>query len=102
MQRSFHKREKIKPTMGLNVFSYEDHGYKFVVWDIAGSKNYRSVWKNYYADCDLVIFMIDGSDIGRLSELRETLKEVLDDKDMNSNQILFLLNKNVWAGFNSG
>jgi len=43
------------------------------VWDIGGQKAIREYWKNYYDNCDGIIFVVDSSDEERIKEVNEEL-----------------------------
>lgn len=92
-------RAKIKPTMGLNVFTYEKNNIKYTIWDIAGGKNYRQVWHSYIKDADFIIYMIDGSNHSRLEEDRSTIRSIIEDCNMKDKSILFYINKNDIDGY---
>lgn len=66
-----------------------------MLWDIAGSKNYRKVWHSYIPDADLVIFMIDGSDFSKNEDVSASIKESMSNESISGKVFLFLVNKNV-------
>lgn len=70
-----------------------------MMWDIAGSKNYRKVWHSYIPDSDLIIFMIDGSDFDKREDVKAALQEMLSNEKINEKVILFLVNKNVGRSY---
>jgi small GTP-binding protein len=90
-------RECIKPTMGLNVFSFELEKKKFTVWDIAGGRNYRKVWHSYIEEADALVFVVDGAALERLEEVREALRALLADPRTAGKTLQCFLNKSVAA-----
>lgn len=66
-----------------------------LLWDIAGSLNYRQVWHSYIGDADLIVFMIDGADLGKREDVESALKGVMANDRIGSKTLLFLINKNV-------
>lgn len=66
-----------------------------LIWDIAGSKNYRRVWHSYIPEAHLVVFMIDGSDLSKLPDTEDAINEMLADESIDKKPVLFLVNKNV-------
>jgi GTPase SAR1 family protein len=58
-----------------------------MLWDIAGSMNYRKVWHSYISDASLVVFMIDGANHDKKAEDRtvphqqERTEGLTQDKD---------------------
>jgi Arf/Sar family protein len=47
------------PTMGLSVQTFKKGGIAVKCWDLGGQEQYRSEWKNYVIDCDVVVFVVD-------------------------------------------
>jgi small GTP-binding protein len=88
-------RERIKPTMGLNVFTFELDNKKFTVWDIAGGVNYRKVWHSYLEEADALVFMVDGSAEERLEEARQAVRTLLADERVAGKAVQFYVNKGV-------
>ena len=66
-----------------------------MLWDIAGSKNYRRVWHSYIPDAHLIVFMIDGAALLKIQDTEESLKEMISDQSIEQKTVLFLINKNV-------
>ena len=78
------------PTVGFNIgetFMFEKQG---LVFDIGG-KN-CSMWKHYVEDINVIIFIIDISDLKRKIKLQEELLNLAYNIDSET-QIVFLLNK---------
>ena len=60
--------------------------------EVSGLKRYRKVWKNFYNEVDGIIFVIDGTDVGRM----KVVKELIQDLDKNLDKIIpvvFMVNK---------
>ncbi|CCW70726.1 unnamed protein product [Phytomonas sp. Hart1] len=81
---------------------------KLILWDVGGQLSLRVIWRNYYAHCRAVIFLIDSTlseknelseinDIGRLKkryrENHETLRELFAQPDLQGVPFLLLSNK---------
>ena len=54
------------PTIGLNVKNLKKGGVNMKVWDIGGQVQYRSEWGRYTKGCDVILFMVDASNVGQL------------------------------------
>ena len=54
--------EKIPPTIGLNIAKITRAHGEFLFWDVGGQKSLRKIWTKYFAQCNGVMFIIDGSD----------------------------------------
>ena len=88
-------RDRIKPTMGLNVFTFELDKKRFTVWDIAGGPNYRKVWHSYLEEAHALVFLLDGSAPERLEEARQALRTLLADERVAGKPVQFYVNKSV-------
>lgn len=66
-----------------------------MLWDLAGSKNYRKVWHSYYEEANMIIFMLDGSAADKLQDTKEALEGALEDQNLKGKLCYFLINKNV-------
>ena len=63
------------------------------VWDIGGQKHIRPYWKNYYANTDAIVYMVDSADKRRLDECAEELEGLLQEELLESVPLLVLANK---------
>jgi len=45
-------KERIRPTKGLNLAKFDYNKVNLTIWDLSGDFNYRSIWEDYYKDCD--------------------------------------------------
>merc|ERR1719476_690008 len=69
--------DRIPPTIGLNLGRIHIDKVDAVFWDLGGHASFRSVWHNYYADVQGVLFVVDAADHGRMEEAKATLVECL-------------------------
>ena len=54
----------------------------------------RKIWNKYYSESSCIIFMIDGTDQLRFSEVKETLNDLYgEDSELSDKPLLFVLNK---------
>ena len=80
------------PTIGFNVETIDFKNIKFTIKDIGGNISVRPLWKNYYADMNCLIFVVDSSDQERLSETKEIIHNL--NRDFADNiPFLILANK---------
>ena len=56
------------PTIGVNTKLFDYAGHAVSVWDIGGSRNFRSVWRRYLDDSDAIVYCIDASNEDALDE----------------------------------
>ena len=83
----------ITPTQGFNIKSVQQAGFKLNVWDIGGQKHIRPYWKNYYANTDAIIYMVDSADKRRLDEAAEELESLFTEEELAAVPTLIFANK---------
>jgi len=88
----------ITPTQGFNIKAVEKNGMKLNVWDIGGQKHIRPYWKNYYANTDAIVFMVDSTDKRRFDECAEELGSLLEEEQLAGVPVLVLANKQDLLG----
>ncbi|CAN8270794.1 unnamed protein product [Cochlearia groenlandica] len=81
------------PTIGFNLETVEYKGINFTVWDIGGQEKIRKLWRHYFQNAQGLIFVVDSSDIGRMSEARNELHRILTDYELESACVLVFANK---------
>ncbi|MBD3255560.1 MAG: GTP-binding protein, partial [Candidatus Lokiarchaeota archaeon] len=79
------------PTLGKEVFDFDIQGFKIEFFDMGGLKEYRSLWKAELHDVDLLIFIVDSTDEGKLNEAKIELSNLAGSSEDTS--FLVLLNK---------
>ena len=85
--------DRIPPTVGLNVATIEIEDARVVIWDVGGHKSMRSMWSKYYRDCHGVIFLVDSSDPDRFKEVKDELRDLAANTDLEDLPILICANK---------
>ncbi|XP_016991047.1 ADP-ribosylation factor-like protein 3 isoform X2 [Drosophila rhopaloa] len=83
----------VTPTAGFNIKSVAADGFKLNVWDIGGQWKIRPYWKNYFANTDVLIYVIDCTDRARLPEAGSELFEMLMDNRLKQIPVLIFANK---------
>ncbi|XP_063232942.1 ADP-ribosylation factor-like protein 3 [Bacillus rossius redtenbacheri] len=83
----------VTPTQGFNIKSVQSEGFKLNVWDIGGQRKIRPYWKNYLENTDVLIYVVDSADLGRLDETGEELEELLADGRLAGVPLLVYANK---------
>ena len=66
---------------------------KIKVWDLAGQEKLRKSWKYYYESVNGLVFVIDASDKTEISDVRETLMQVINETQEQALPILVIANK---------
>ena len=82
-----------KPTRGLNIVRVRTPGARLVLWDVSGGSQLRSLWKNYYGEADVVVWVCDPFNAARLSESLACLRGVLEAEELRGKPVLLLLSK---------
>uniref|UniRef100_A0A8C5LWF7 ADP-ribosylation factor-like protein 11 n=1 Tax=Leptobrachium leishanense TaxID=445787 RepID=A0A8C5LWF7_9ANUR len=82
------------PTVGFNVESLEmAKNVSVTIWDVGGQDKLRSNWKEYLEDTDVLIFVIDSSDVSRIPDAACELLAVVKNENMSGVPFLILANK---------
>jgi len=89
------------PTAGFNVISVQTNGTALNIWEIGGSDNTRKYWSNFYADSDMLVFVVDSSAPHRMEEARTALHTVLQDDAIRQLPLLIVVNKQDQASATS-
>ncbi|XP_066907040.1 E3 ubiquitin-protein ligase TRIM23 [Halyomorpha halys] len=83
----------LTPTIGFNVETIEYKNLRFNIWDIGGQPKLRPLWKHYFLNTQAVVFVVDSSDRGRLSEAGVELTKLVAERDLKDAALLILANK---------
>lgn len=81
------------PTVGLNVKMVKKEGVAMKVWDLGGQERFRAEWGRYTQGCDVIIYVVDSSDMDRIQLARKELHKLLEDKNLSGLPLLVALNK---------
>ncbi len=67
----------IVPTPGFGVEAFAKNKINFTVFDMSGQSKYRTLWEQYYAEAEAVIFVVDSSDKFRMPIAKNELDLLL-------------------------
>lgn len=81
------------PTMGFHIVSLKYKTYTVKIYDIGGSSQIRSLWPKYYNCIHGLIYVVDASDISRLTENKVVLGELISHECISGKPLLLLANK---------
>jgi len=81
------------PTIGFNVETVQYKNIKFQVWDLGGQSSIRPYWRCYFANTQAIIYVIDSSDVSRLSTSRAELLTMLSEEELRGVPLLVFANK---------
>ncbi|XP_034487399.1 ADP-ribosylation factor-like protein 3 [Drosophila innubila] len=86
------------PTVRVNEKNLAFKNIRVRMRDLSGQWRMRQSWHTYYQDTNALIFVIDSTDVSRLSEARCELCDVLLDERMSQVPLLVLANKQDMNG----
>lgn len=79
------------PTIGFNVETVEHKNISLTVWDAGSKDKIRIFWRHYCPDRQALIFVVDSTDLERMSLAGEEIMRMMDElKDV---VLLVLANK---------
>jgi small GTP-binding protein len=81
------------PSVGFNVETVQYNGVSFNIWDVPGGIGIRPLWRHYFHSVDCVIFVIDGADRARVTEVKHELDLILESPEIQDSVLLILNNK---------
>nr|MDO8112632.1 ADP-ribosylation factor-like protein [Candidatus Sigynarchaeota archaeon] len=81
------------PTLGINVSRIVLGRISLEFNDLGGQQAFRSAWMTYWKDPDVLVFVVDASDVARLIEARDALWSILNRPEAKGKPLLLLSNK---------
>ena len=67
------------PTIGFNLETVQYKNMTLTIWDVGGQDKLRQLWRHYYQDTRVIIFMIDVNDKERIELAGEEFYKVVND-----------------------
>ncbi|KAF9426133.1 Auxin response factor 2A [Podila epigama] len=81
------------PTIGFNCETVKYKNLSFTVWDVSGQWGIRRLWHHYFKEARAIIFVVDSSDLDRISEARDEFQRLYSEDDLRDAPILVFANK---------
>ncbi len=88
----------VSPTLGFDISTMQFGEYRLNFWDIGGQQTIRAYWRNYFEQTDGIIWVVDSADVGRLSDCRQELENLLGEERLAGASVLILANKQDLPG----
>ncbi|KAH6858970.1 ADP-ribosylation factor family-domain-containing protein [Alternaria rosae] len=85
------------PTIGSLPITHNHH-LTLPTQDLGGQTSIRPYWRCYYANTAAVIFVIDSTDIERLTTASEELRGMLNEEELRDAALLVFANKQDQPG----
>ncbi|XP_033737283.1 ADP-ribosylation factor-like [Pecten maximus] len=86
------------PTIGLNIETVECKKIQLVTWDIGGRGFLRPLYRNYYAETDAVVFVVDSNDKVRTEQAQKLLLAIVNEDMLKKVIIVIMANKQDLPG----
>ncbi|KAL9654477.1 hypothetical protein ABK040_010497 [Willaertia magna] len=81
------------PTIGFNVETVKYKKHEFTIWDVGGQDKIRPLWRHYYADTNVLCYVIDCNDYDRLDDAIKELSKVSKEQELDKVPFLIYANK---------
>merc|ERR1712226_1704204 len=85
--------KKAIPTISFNVETVEYKNISFTVWDVGGRDKIRPLWRHYFPNTQVLIFVVDSSDRERMLEAEKELWKMLREEELRDAALLVFANK---------
>jgi len=82
-----------QPTLYPNNEELIIEGIRFRTFDLGGHETARRIWKDYLANVNGIVFIVDSADRTRFAEAREEISRLLDDVALSRVPFAVLGNK---------
>ena len=81
------------PTVGFNVETVNHDGISFTVWDMGGQEKLRPLWRHYYQNTQVIIYVVDAADVACVEDSKGILQGLLAEEELVGATLLVLANK---------
>lgn len=85
--------DEIAPTLGFNISTLALNGFQLNVWDVGGQKTLRTFWRNYFEKTDVLVWVVDSTDLKRLRDCKVELMDILKEEKLAGASLLVFANK---------
>ena len=86
------------PTIGFVIEELNYKGLNITSWNLCGADRIRELWKKYYKNINLLMFVIDSNDKERFDDSIDELEFMLKQEELKNCAILIIANKQDLSG----
>ncbi len=83
------------PTIGFNVETVNYRNLNLTIWDVGGQEKIRKLWRHYFNNIDMVIYVVDANDNGRLEESKKELQSLMSEDQLKNIDALLIYNNKM-------
>ena len=81
------------PMIGFNVETIPYKNMDLTFWDVGGCDKIKPLWRHYYQNTSVIIFVVDSNDRDRVGESRDELHRVVNEEELREAALLVFANK---------
>lgn len=70
------------PTIGFNVETVNYKNLNLTIWDIGGQEKLRKLWRHYYTNVNVLIYVVDANDRDRIKESSDELHCLVNEDQL--------------------
>lgn len=85
--------ERTSPTIGCEIQKIIFKDFQISFWDIGGSISSKSYWNIYYDSSDILMWVIDSSDIDKFEESKNELESILQNDKLIRASLIVVASK---------
>ena len=85
--------KKVFQTVGMNVDNINYSNKTLILWDIGGDRSLRTLWNKYFNECNMIVYVIDVSNIERFDESLKEIETLLQNISLETTPLLIVANK---------
>jgi small GTP-binding protein len=86
------------PTIGFNFRTMKKGKVSLKLWDLGGQPRFRESWEKYCRTADVIVFVVDSSDLAHIEDAKVQLTTLLNWPTLYGIPLLVLGNKNDVKG----
>lgn len=85
--------DDVRPSNGFEIRPLQIQDITISVYDVGGSQQNRSFWRNYFETSDVLIWVIDSTNRDKIEESRKELETLLQSDRNQSTPLLIVASK---------